>query len=276
MTTTTEMIEDCTMDRFLVEPQLRQGLDPKRIELMAQSIAAVGQLQPIRARPNGDKLTPVDGHYRLAAMMKAGRKTIATIIEQKELTKADILERSLVANCQREDFNPIEVATGIEELLAATSYTAGQVAERLGFSDAKVSSLRKLLKLPPAIIAEVRSGKIAASAACELARVPDPRRQAELAESVASGGMTRDGLTGARKSAKRKAAAAARSLSRATAVLGPQRSVSVSAADLTLERFIELIEELLSKARRVRSKGLELNTFLKMLADQSRRGQAQT
>ena len=57
-----------------------------------------------------------------------------------------------------------------------------------------------------------------------------------------------------------------------TAILGESRSVTVASSGLTLERFIELIEELLSKARRVRTQGVELATFIKMLKDQARAG----
>ena len=45
--------------------------------------------------------------------------------------------------------------------------------------------------------------------------------------------------------------------------------LAVSASALTLESFIAAIEELLAKARRERSRGTGLPTFLKLLRDQS-------
>jgi hypothetical protein len=46
--------------------------------------------------------------------------------------------------------------------------------------------------------------------------------------------------------------------------------VTVAGQALTLEGFIEALEELLSRARPARTKGLALATFLKVLSDQSK------
>ena len=70
---------------------------------------------------------------------------------------------------------------------------------KLGFSNAKVSRLLAVLSLPEAIRDQVQAGTIPASAAYELARVEDPGRQAALAEDLAGGRLTRDGLAGMAK-----------------------------------------------------------------------------
>jgi hypothetical protein len=44
----------------------------------------------------------------------------------------------------------------------------------------------------------------------------------------------------------------------------------VCAAGLTLERLIECLEELLARARKVRPKGIELDTFLRLLRDEAK------
>lgn len=263
-----ETIHELPIDRFICEPQVREQLDPMRVEQMAQSFTTVGQLQPIRARRNGHGFTPVDGHYRLAAGTRLGWKTIAAIVEQQELDEKGILIRSLIANCQRTDLKPTEIARGIERLIDATGATAGEIAAQLGFSDAKVSDLRKLLTLSPDIIEMVDAGKIPVSAAAELAR-RDPAEHAELAKQLADRTLTRDGLAGARRAAKRPAKSGDAQKSRVTAVLDGGRLVTISGDDLDLEGFIQTIELLLSKARRARPQGIGLGTFIKMLKDQS-------
>ena len=55
----------------------------------------------------------------------------------------------------------------------------------------------------------------------------------------------------------------------ATAQLSEGRTVTVVGHSLNLESFIEILEETLAKARRVRPQGVELITFCKMLKDQS-------
>ena len=54
-----------------------------------------------------------------------------------------------------------------------------------------------------------------------------------------------------------------------TAPLGAGRAVTVTCQSLSLDGFIEILEELLGKARKVRTQGVELATFWKMLKDQS-------
>lgn len=264
-----QTIHHLTIDKFICQPQVRDRLDPAKIEQMAQSFKTVGQLQPILARRDGERFVPTDGHYRLAAARHLGWKAIAAILEENPLSAGDVLTRQLIANCQRDDLTDLEIARGIERLMETTGWTASQVATNLGFSNAKVSGLRKLLTLPVGILTEVETGKISASAAAELARCDDPAEQAELAQRLAEGRLTRDGVAGARKAARRAANGDDARLTRVTAPLGEGRSITIAGAELTLESLIEAVEQLLAKARRVRSQGIALRTFVKMLKDQA-------
>jgi hypothetical protein len=78
--------------------------------------------------------------------------------------------------------------------------------------------------------------------------------------------------------APRHAAATERkpSVNRATAVLGGNVSVTVSCAGLSLDRFVEVLEETIRRAKKVRPWGIELPTFLRILKDEakSRKGKA--
>lgn len=269
----TDTIHHLPIDECIDEPQVRDNLDPVRVEQMSQSFKTVGQLQPIIARHLRDRFTLVDGHYRLAAARFLGWETIAAILEGQELSGYDVVIRQLIANCQRNDLKPAEIAKGIERIIEETGWTAGQVATHLGFSGAKVSDLRKLLKLPAEIIEQVNAGKIPVSAAAELTR-RDPAEHAELARQFAEGKLTRDGLAGARRAAKRSTKQSKAQASRVTAILEGGRSVTVSGDNLTLESFIEAIESLLTKARRARPQGIGLSTFIKMLKDQQTGGNA--
>jgi len=266
-----EVIQHLPLDQFDADQRVRARLNQDLVEQIAQSFRTVGQLQPVRARWEQGRLKLVDGHHRLAAALVAGLPSLTAIIEGKELCDGEVLQRQLIINCQREDLSPLEKARGIRGLMEVADWNANQAAAALGFSNATVTRLLKLLVLPEAIVAEVEAGKIPASAAYELAFINDPAKQAELAGQLADGRLTRDALSGARKAAARKPSVkAAGASSRVTAVLGAGRSVTVSSAELTLDRFIEVIEEVLGKARRVRTQGVELGTFVKMLHDQSR------
>ena len=193
----------------------------------------------------------------------------AAIIEEKALSQGEVIQRQLIANCQREGLSPCEQSDAISVLMEKTDWSQTQVGEHLGMSNATVTRLLALQVLPQSIREQVRAGKIAASAAYELARVGHSARQQELAGQLVSGKLTCDGLAGAMK-ASRKREQPAKSASRVTAKLGLNRAVTVVGEALCLESFIEILEELLGKARKVRSQGVELATFAKMLGDQAK------
>jgi ParB family chromosome partitioning protein len=264
------MIQHFPLDKFRVDQRVRERLNPELVDKIANSFKAVGQLQPVRARLVDDLLWMIEGHHRLAAAQQAAMKTLACIIEEKPLDDGEVIQQQLVMNCLRESPTGLEEARGLRQLMEANGWNASQAAAATGFSNATVTRRLAMLSLPPYILEQVEAGKISPSSAYELSTVTDLAKQAELATQLAEGRMTRDGITGARKTAKRPAKRGEGQPSRVTAILGQSRSITVSSAGLTLERFIDQIEELLTKARKVRSQGVELGTFIKMLRDQAR------
>lgn len=264
-----EQIQDLLLDRIQTARQVREHFDEEATQGLAASLQEVGQLQPIRVRKVGDKFVIVDGERRYRAARKAGLKSLAVIIEDKDLNEGEVIQRQLIANCQREDLSPMEKARALKRLMGATSWNASQTAQKLGLSNATASRLLSLLSLPEHLQRKVERKELAMSAAYKLASVSDANRQAELSEQLANGQLTRDGLTGTLR-AERQQASTAPTPARATAVLAPGRSITVTSDDLDLERFIQLIEDLLSRARKVRPQGVQLSTFIKMLRDQAK------
>lgn len=266
-----EQIQYLPLDKIKAERQVRETFSEETIRGLAESMTGLQQLQPIRVRKVGDEYVIVDGERRYRAAKLAGRPTIAAIVESKEVGEAETLHRQWVANCQREDLSPLEKARGLAKLMTLAGWSSTQAAAKLGLSNANVTRLLALLTLPQQIQDRVASGEIAASGAYELSRIDDPAKQADLATQMAEGRLTRDGVSGARKAAKRAATTERTGAStRATALLGAGRSVTVSCADMNLERFLETLEELVAKARKIRPRGIELPTFLKMLRDEAK------
>lgn len=263
-----EQIREIPLELIVANPQVLQTFDPESIAGMAASLTTFGQLAPIRVREADGKFYIVVGERRFRATKLAGKKTIAAIIEGTGLSEIEVLERQVVEDVQRVDLAPLERAKAIFRLAEATKGTASQIAGRLGISNATVSRLLALLELPAEIQERVAAGEIPASTAYQLAKVGDAEQQAELAKQVASGGLSRDAVTGVRKAASRvKSESRAASVSRATAVLGAYRSVTVASQSLTLDDFIAMLEECLSKARQSRTKGIALSTFIRMCKD---------
>ena len=263
-------IREILIADVIVDPQVRKEFEPSSLDELAASLKEAGQQQPILVRQRCDKFGLIFGERRWRAAQLAGWTKIRAIVTQVDLTESEIVQRQLVENIQRVSLCPLEVAKGMQQLMELNGLKAGVVATRLGVSAAKVSKYLGLLKFPEAIQQQVSSGAIAVSAAYELSRVDNAAVQSELAGELAAGRLTRDGLAGAIK-ARSKADKPPQSelTTRVTALLGGGRTVTVLGPSLNLEGFIEVLEELLAKARKVRPQGVELGTFSKMLRDQA-------
>lgn len=264
-----EQIQSIPLDQIQTASQVRTHFDEQAIQGLALSLKEVGQLQPIRVRRVEDGFVIVDGERRYRATLKAGLATIAVIIEDKELNEGNLIQRQLIANCQREALSPLEKARALHQLMTATGWNAKQVAGSLGMSRAMVTRLLSLLNLPEELQHKVAQGEITVSAAYELTQVPDPRMQESLASALAEGRLNRDGISHARKRGNEATTKRPGNASRVTALLGDGRSFTMTAPGLDLESFIGSLEELLAKARKVRPQGVSLKTFITMLKEQA-------
>jgi len=265
-----EVIHSIEVNRIELRPQVRTQFDDRDITGLAMSMRAVGQLSPVRVRRDGELFPVVDGARRTLAAKKLNWPTIAAIVESDDIHETDVLERSLIANCQRADLTPIEKARGIEELIQKTGRTASEAAGRLGMSKADVSRIRSLLSLPEEMQAAIQAGTLPASTAYEIYKLPDPDAQRSMAKEVIEQGLTREGVVrrlNARAAPKPNGAA---QVSRARIDLGEGRVIAVSGSDLSLDRLIQWIEELMGIAKKARTKGWELGTLVRSLKDQAR------
>lgn len=259
------------VSRIVSEKQVREEFNEEAIAGLAATMGRNGQLQAVIVRKNGDKFILLDGERRWRAAKLAGITELDATVVDRDLSPVEILELSLTANIQREDLTPPEKAFGIKALMEATGENGSEVAIRLGMTNSMVSRLMHLTVLPKDIIGMVSRGEIAASAAPDLAKIENAAELREAAENLRSGKLTRDGLT---KLVRRKKRAKPRgekpASGRLIAMLGLGRVVSIFAPALSIESMIELLEELLAKARKAKTQNLSLPTFAKFLEDQCR------
>lgn len=244
--------------------QVRRVFTEESLLGLAKSLE-VGQLQPILAYRKGDQLVILDGERRWRAARLAKLSTLEVVVVAEPTEVGAIAQRQLIANLQREDLAPMEKAQAIDRLMKETGWSAAKVAASLGLSPASVSRSLALLSLPPEIQDKVAAGTVPASTAYQIARVDGTAAQEELA-SAASNGLSREGVARrARKVTGERSADSATS-ARAVAVLGGDRQVTVSGGGpLSMETMIEVLEDLLAKARKYRNRGVEIVTFLAQL-----------
>ena len=94
------------------------------------------------------------------------------------------VEASLIENLQREDLNPIEIASAYRDMMEELGYTQEDVAQRVGKDRASVANYVRLLKLPEKIQDQVADNRLSMGHARALVALDDPRVQWEIAAQI--------------------------------------------------------------------------------------------
>ena len=162
------------------------GMDKDGLKELAESIKAVGVLEPIIVRPTGGKppYELVVGERRLLACKILKRTTIPATIQ--ELDDQQVTEVRVIENLQRQDIHPLDEAAGYRELLMAGVGDVAEIAARVGRSMSYVYGRLKLFDLTPEAKEFVNSGAISAGAAVKLARLPE-KAQTKIIKTHALG-----------------------------------------------------------------------------------------
>ena len=139
--------------------QPRKEFDPAALAELADSIAAVGVIQPLIVRPIvGGGYQIVAGERRWRAAQSAGLTEVPVII--RELSDKEVDEIALIENLQREDLNPVEEAEGYRHLMNEYGMTQEQVASRVGKSRPSVANSVRLLELPESVLGMLTAGDL--------------------------------------------------------------------------------------------------------------------
>jgi len=151
---------------------------------LAQSIRTYGVLQPILLRPlNGSgKFECVFGHRRLRAAKAAGLEEIPA--QSKELSDAEVIETQIIENVQRKDIHPFEEGAAYRELHERCGFSVDEIAAKVGRSTGTIYARMKLCSLCDTARKAVLEGKLDASIAVLIARIPSEKVQAEATKNL--------------------------------------------------------------------------------------------
>ncbi len=180
----------------------RKRFDDTYIAELADSIKSHGLIQPITVRPlsldalfafnrgrHEDDERPtyeiVVGECRWRAAKLAGLTEIPAF--WRELDDKQVLEIQVIENLQRRDVHPIEEAEGYQQLIARHGYTADEIAAKIGKSRAYVYARIKLTALCREARDAFFEGKLDASTALLVARVPGEALQRKATKEVVNG-----------------------------------------------------------------------------------------
>src|ERR1035437_5659262 len=156
----------------------RKTFEHKALKEMAESIRAVGLLQPILVRP-----TATEGRFEIVAGARRFRAARLAEIESVsvrvcQLSDAQALEAQVIENLIRADVHPYEETQGFLALmrLDPTRYTAQELAAKTGKSVTFVLQRLKLADLIPAAAKSFQKDEIATGHALLLARLSTPQQ----------------------------------------------------------------------------------------------------
>ena len=162
--------------------QPRKSINEDLLKNLADSISEHGIIQPVLVRLSLDGYQIIAGERRWRAAKLAGLDEIP--IRVLDITDSQAMELALVENLQREDLSTIEVALGIQELIAKLSLTHEEVAEKIGISRAAVTNKLRLLQLPDAVIAMLENDELTEGHARALLSLPSAEKILEFANET--------------------------------------------------------------------------------------------
>ncbi|OGB26221.1 MAG: hypothetical protein A3I66_00795 [Burkholderiales bacterium RIFCSPLOWO2_02_FULL_57_36] len=142
----------------------------------------------------------VFGACRYRSSKIAGLKKIRTTVE--DLTDAQVLVVQLIENLKRKDLTELEEAEGYRRLMDESGLSVDAIAKEIDKSRSYVFARLKLLDIGTEGRTALRDGKLDASRALLIARIPDGKLQAKAVKEITIG----DYYSGGEPMSYRKAA----------------------------------------------------------------------
>ncbi len=159
--------------------QPRTQFDEDGLKDLAESIEIYGIIQPITVR----RLAPqqyqlISGERRFRASKLAKLNEVPAYV--RLVNDQEMMEMALVENVQRENLNPMEMATTLARLKNEFSVNDDKLATIIGKRRSTITNYRGLLKLPPNIQEALWNEEISMGHARALVGLEDPIRRQDF------------------------------------------------------------------------------------------------
>jgi len=163
--------------------QPRTHMGKQALAELADSIRSQGVVQPIVARElKTGNYEIIAGERRWRAAQMAGRDTIPAII--RRVPDEAAIAISLIENIQRENLNPLEEASALQQLIDEFGMNHQKVADTVGRSRTAVTNLLRLLTLNQDVRKLLLAGQLDMGHARALLALP-AEAQSQVARQVA-------------------------------------------------------------------------------------------
>jgi len=160
------------------EVRVTAQYDDELRKLLKDTLATMGQVQPIIVAKDGDKFIVVDGAHRLQEAREAGLHIIDAVIIEGDAV--DALLHNLVLNKVRGKTKASELVAVIHELYTQHDLGIEDIVKRTGFSQEYIEKLINVSLASPSVLEELDAEVIGVSHAYEISRLPTWRAQDEV------------------------------------------------------------------------------------------------
>lgn len=173
----------------LYDPRINLPLD----EALVRNISVNGVIEPVVVAKEGDQVYVVDGRQRVRAAMEAnkrlereGKEPIKVTCVIRRGNESDLFGVSISANENRQDDTPLGKATKCQRYMNM-GRTEEEAAITFGVTPNCVRQWMKVLECSTVVRKAVEEGKIAASAAAQLADLDSDEQESALASAIEDG-----------------------------------------------------------------------------------------
>lgn len=194
-----------------IEPnpeQPRRTFHADELQLLTESIAEHGLLQPVVVLEASHGYTLIAGERRWRAAVQLGMETIPAVV--RTANEQERLELALVENIQRSDLNALDEARAFRHLVDEFGMTQERVAERVGRSRPTVANTLRILDTAPTVQQAVADDTITGGHARALAGLDEHAQQQVLLATIVARSLSvrqteglvaasRDGIGSARR-----------------------------------------------------------------------------
>ena len=204
-----ELVLELPLDRIDRDPeQPRKTFNGETLVELAQSLASVGQIQPVEVREAGERYRLIDGERRWRAAALAKLTILRAIVKFDPGTPDDVLDRQFAANYHRDAMALIDQARYLQSRIDQLG-SAAAVSAATGLSEPRICNIVKLLRADRAAAALRDSGVTrdadTIGAVIEVEKHDPAAAAALLARATARGKLTRKEAQDAARAAKERA-----------------------------------------------------------------------
>jgi ParB/RepB/Spo0J family partition protein len=252
------------------DPKSRTYVDAVADALLTDSILQHGILQPPGVRKDGADFLIVWGHRRVRCAVAAGLKSIPVIVLDRPMTEGEFLILQWTENAARQDLSGYEQWQAAERLLSHyPKWSNADLAKALSLDPSSVTRILAARNTLPEVQEAFRKNLIGLKCVYDISKAKSEDQPPLLAAKLAGNSGNAVGALGLKA---RKRAAHGPRVGRIKCQAPDANATVVVSGDggLDLLSMIEVMQQIVRRAKRAAEQGWDCKTFERACRDEYR------